>query len=1090
MEQPACKNLRILYGRAGSGKTRLCLTEISELVREDPDGAPILLLAPEQATLQMEKELADSLGGLWRVQALSFQRLARRVLAEVGGDQKIRLSESGSHMLVTKIMLEHREELRRLAPLAASAGMAAKIARGVTELKSEGIAPADLRDLPWLPARETREKMADLTLIYERYDEALSRAAGDMADLMTEAAAGLAECEFLRAAAVWVDGFAGFSWQERLLLRALAAVAAQMTVTLSFDPAAGAEIDIFAKSRRTYDQLAALATETGLALRAVPLTAAARTDALSHLEHNLFRYPTRPFPAPLPPAAVNTRCAADPRREVEYTAATVLALAGENIAWERIAVATRDLAVYAPLLEQEFARYGIPYFTDHKRGVTGHPLAALILALLELARAPWREEALFAAIKTGFFPLALDDADRLENYCLAQGIEPWQWDLGRQFRWPDSLAPAAAAVQAALTPFFTLVRAAEREPEHYNVAALSLALYDCLERLEAARTLAVWTEEGAGEAGDVYAQTHAQIWRELTRLLDELTGILGEEAVPLTEYAAMLQSGVAAVSIGVVPPRRREVQIASLERSRLPEVDVLFLLGATEDALPPRQADDGFLDERDRLILSQAGVTLLPRGRDGYLDEMFFIYNALSKARSRLYITRPLGDGTGGEKTPSFLQARLKQLFPGLRESFAGRARRAPTVRAWNMPEPARLGAGVRRALCGDWLRASVTELERYAACPFEHFARDWLKLKERPRAEADAPAAGQLYHQALCEFGRALSEKSGRETAIDAAWCTERMDALFSQVAAQANYQAFRRNSRNQGRAERIRRVLLYVAALLGEHFRAGSFAPWALEKSFRADAAWPPLTAAQSGEPAPSPLDVSGQIDRIDLASIGGHDYLRVIDYKSSQTEFSLEQFHYGLSLQLPLYMEAALRFAADGKARPAGFLYFPVREPDVSSEEGPLAAAETAKRKKRGAAPQGALLADKTVLAAMDRNIAGGYSELLNISLSGGEDKFRGAGLLTAGQMDALRRHLRRLLAAGSENMLAGDVRINPYKLREQTACLWCRYGDICRFDSFLPEYSYNWLPKLKPGDIWRLWSEESDASGETGQNGQKG
>lgn len=1069
--------MRVIYGRAGRGKTRLCLTEIREQARRDPDGPLLLLIVPEQATLRLEKELADSLGGLWRVQVLSFQRLARRVLAETGGSQKVRLTESGSHMLVTKIMLEHRTELRRLGSLAASSGMAAKIARSVAELKAEGVTPADLRGLPWLPARDVREKMADLALIYECYAEAMSRAGGDMADLLTEAAAGLGDCAFLREAEVWVDGFTGFSWPERALLKALLKTARHMTVTLALDPAPGAEIDIFAKSARTYDRLAEMAAEAGRPLTPLPLKSdrGACPDALAHLEQNLFRYPTQPFAAELPPATVNICCAADPRREAEYTAAAVLRLAAESTPWERIAVATRDLATYSPLLEQEFSRCGIPYFTDHKRGMTGHPLVALVLALLELARAPWREEALFAAIKTGFFPLEGEEADRLENHCLAQGVEAWQWASSREFGGPAPVAAAAGAVKDMLTPFFARVRAAEQTPGHYRVTDLSEALYDCLERLGAPRTLQIWTEGGA--PGDVYVQLHAQVWRELMRLLDELVSILGDETMPLADCAAMLQSGVAAISIGVVPPRRREVQIGSLERSRLPEVDALFLLGASEGALPPRQADDSFLDERDRLALGGAGVTWLPRSRDSYFEEMFFIYAALSKPRSSLYVVRPLSDGGGGEKSPSFLLGRLKQIFPGLNESFAGREKRAATARAWNIPETAALDAATRRALYGDWLQVSVTELERYAACPFEHFARDWLRLRERPRAEAGSPEAGQLYHHALWEFGRALGEKAGRGEVVGADWCAERMGDLFAQVAAHSRYQAFRRNNRNWGRAERIREVLLYVAALLGEHLRAGSFLPWAFEKSFGAGAAWPPLAAGKTGN-----FGVGGQIDRIDLARVGADNYLRVIDYKSGRAAFFPEQFHYGLSLQLPLYMEAALRFAAGGDVKPAGFLYFPVREPDVSSD-GPLTAAEAASRKKRKTPPSGMLLDNGAVLAAMDKNIAAGYSELLNISFGSGENKPRGgADLLTAGQMTALRWHLRRLLLAGEENLLAGDVRIRPYKLRENTACAFCGYESVCHFDPYLPEYEHNWLAKLELPEIWGLWNRGMDSEKE--------
>ena len=45
---------RFLLGPAGSGKTYRCLAEIRARLLEDPLGPPLILLAPRQATYQLE----------------------------------------------------------------------------------------------------------------------------------------------------------------------------------------------------------------------------------------------------------------------------------------------------------------------------------------------------------------------------------------------------------------------------------------------------------------------------------------------------------------------------------------------------------------------------------------------------------------------------------------------------------------------------------------------------------------------------------------------------------------------------------------------------------------------------------------------------------------------------------------------------------------------------------------------------------------------------------------------------------------------------------------------------------------------------
>lgn len=45
--------LNLILGRAGTGKTSRCLDAIRERLRQAPDGPPLLLIVPEQATFRL-----------------------------------------------------------------------------------------------------------------------------------------------------------------------------------------------------------------------------------------------------------------------------------------------------------------------------------------------------------------------------------------------------------------------------------------------------------------------------------------------------------------------------------------------------------------------------------------------------------------------------------------------------------------------------------------------------------------------------------------------------------------------------------------------------------------------------------------------------------------------------------------------------------------------------------------------------------------------------------------------------------------------------------------------------------------------------
>ena len=89
-------SLQFIYGRAGSGKTAYCLHALKQ--QYEKGEGPLVLLVPEQATHQTERELADMLGrgGVLGPEVLSFRRLAYRILNETGGITYPHIHPSGN----------------------------------------------------------------------------------------------------------------------------------------------------------------------------------------------------------------------------------------------------------------------------------------------------------------------------------------------------------------------------------------------------------------------------------------------------------------------------------------------------------------------------------------------------------------------------------------------------------------------------------------------------------------------------------------------------------------------------------------------------------------------------------------------------------------------------------------------------------------------------------------------------------------------------------------------------------------------------------------------------------------------------------
>ena len=77
--------LRLIIGRAGTGKTAAVIAEINEAVRKGLGGS--MLIVPEQYSHEAERELCARCGDSLSLYAevFSFTGLARRVLQQQGG---------------------------------------------------------------------------------------------------------------------------------------------------------------------------------------------------------------------------------------------------------------------------------------------------------------------------------------------------------------------------------------------------------------------------------------------------------------------------------------------------------------------------------------------------------------------------------------------------------------------------------------------------------------------------------------------------------------------------------------------------------------------------------------------------------------------------------------------------------------------------------------------------------------------------------------------------------------------------------------------------------------------------------------------
>lgn len=101
-------SLQIVYGRSGSGKSSYLFNQIKQDLGQENK---IYMITPEQFSFTAEKKLLEiaQSGAVLNAEVLTFQRMAYRVMQEVGGATKTNLEESGRSMLIYHILNEQRK---------------------------------------------------------------------------------------------------------------------------------------------------------------------------------------------------------------------------------------------------------------------------------------------------------------------------------------------------------------------------------------------------------------------------------------------------------------------------------------------------------------------------------------------------------------------------------------------------------------------------------------------------------------------------------------------------------------------------------------------------------------------------------------------------------------------------------------------------------------------------------------------------------------------------------------------------------------------------------------------------------------------
>ncbi|MFD1361014.1 helicase-exonuclease AddAB subunit AddB [Lentibacillus salinarum] len=647
-------------------------------------------------------------------------------------------------------------------------------------------------------------------------------------------------------------------------------------------------------------------------------------------------------------------------------------------------------------------------------------------------------------------------------------------------------------------------------------------IYRLLEQLDVPGRLEKMRETYDAEGQIEKAREQEQVWNAVIQLLDEMVEMAGDETMTMETFQSAIEAGFETLTFAHVPPSIDHVIVGTVDRSRISGIKCSLLLGVNDGTWPLKPAEDGMINEQERDLLAEHGLQLAESSKRQLLDDWFYMYLAFTSASDYLWVSYPLSDAEGKAKMPSQLIKRVEDLFPeccdhlllqdpdelvdaerfittpmktraALTAQLSRSRKGYPVKPVWrhvlnwyihNHPkysttytvlqslyyqnQPVNLSKQTTSQLYPQQVKASVSRLESYYRCSYQHFAQYSLQLRERQTYKLDAPDIGQLFHEALKKItewiqaeGRDFSQLTNQDSAGYARQAVETLAPVLQ-------HQILHSSNRYQYIQQKLQDVITRATYILSEQARQSDFSPVGLELGFGDKETLKPVTL---NLPNGFDLMLRGRIDRVDKAESADGLFLRIIDYKSSEKGLDLVEVYYGLALQMLAYLDVVLSQSEQWlgeKATPAGVLYFHVHNPMIS---GHMNMSDDAIEKElfKKYKMKGLLLSDEEIVQLMDTSLDSGRSQIVPAGVKKNGELRSDSRIADQDTFSRLQDHIHHLMMQAGIDITSGGVHLNPFQHKQQTACTYCPFRSVCQFDPTLEDHHYRKLTDMKDEEI---------------------
>ena len=1091
--------LQLICGRAHSGKSTYLLDIIKELA---DNGKKLILMVPEQFAHIAEMRLLRKVGRILDdvIEITSFNRLARRTIDMTDGAGDNVISSTAKSLIMSGILAE--TELEYYGNISREPGFVDVCLETVSEFKKYNISldmqiqAADSCDNELLAM-----KLRDFARISEAYEKAMAEQYVDSDDLLNILYDILCNKDLYGDCVFLFDEFSTFIPQEERIITELIKQSTKVYMTLCMDR--DLTDTLFLPCVTTYNRLTDICRDEHIELCDTIWLGDTfySNSALSFAEKKLFSYPSEAYRGDA--SDISVVKAKNPYSEVDNAARHILSLVRDNkLRYKDICIICSDISRYNYIIYNVFSRYNIPFFIDEKTPVLQHHIVVFVLSILDVYISGYSYESIFNFIKSGFAETDAEKISVLENFISATNaaknlwLNDERWDVVMGNYAVDNKAESVVINEIRQKYILPLSRFHDAVKGRNSAKKAVGLLYEYLREIGLTETISRYVRYFEKKGDALRQKEYSAVWDIIVRVLDEIYDVIGDRTVSCEQLRDYLYVAFAHQSIGVIPTAVDRVTVGDIARTRTDGVKAVVVLGANEGVFPVPSKNTSLISDKEKRILDKLGLRLSTTSDIQAFYNQFLIYRVITMADSMLYVSYSTADSSYNTLSPSFTIERLKKIFGKIVkddtfeditniDSISGgstavenlitvvnKVRKGEEVpEFWDSVYSYYRDCGsdtLQKALgyfkytnpirpvspdsvsaqVGEDMHTTVSRLQRYASCRYSYFLSYMLYLKEKPRADLQGVDIGSIVHDVIEKICVGMEADGVSFETADKEYFRKKIRIMLDKYIQRLGCEYAQLSKRQLYSIKRLEYVILLCFETIQKQFTDSKFVPMGYEIVFDDENIGCIEIKLDDGRV----LKLTGKIDRADVYTTEGKNYLRVVDYKTGSKSFNMTDVVTGIDIQLLVYLSALVESGSNNMY--GGAFFFPVSDVIVGAKNN-MSDEDIESKVNSATKMKGIIIDDKEILDAFDR---------VTVNRVGHKT--------SAEQFEALSAYLKKVIKDLWSDILKGSIEANPYKKGTYTPCMYCPYSSVCRISSGNSGCSYNEIDKLDDKSAWDI------------------